>query len=604
MKRLTILATATDAHSTARLLGFAEVMGVPATLVRVEGGIETLEQTLGSHREHCLAATAETLAALEAASSKDTLESFVESHCAAVLVLHMSDSTAAGRSASAWTRKVVEGIGEPEQVCHFNFCTAGKAYSRQLGGLDFELRNERPVSGIEMGSEAGAHPILMANGKPVFVHSRRGACDVFVLSLSKMPDVTEELTELHGIEQHYDAVLPILIFMRAVFGQESWHAPAPTARLIIDDPLLVDRYGYLDFSGLAQSIRGSNYGVTIAFIPWNHWRTSTSVANRLLHNANLSICVHGCDHSNREFEAGNAETLQFRGVTGLQRMRRHEQRTGIPFEPVMVFPQGRFTKAAGGALRASGYLAAVNSTCFPTDADTRTLRIGDFLKPAVNQFSGFPIFQRRYPHRLVDCAFDMFIGRPVLLVEHHQFFKQGFAKLEEFVAGLYAMEPKLKWPSLSSQLRRACRVRKASEQCVEVEFFTREFEFCKPEGGAQTRFLRAEPMPGHVTACRVNGVMIPFRIENGYMVLEVEADPGTRIRVEVVEETPVATPHARPSLRYQLGVPVRRALSELRDNTLVKYPRVLKVASTLATLLKATGGRPDDPGQLQGQLPS
>ena len=90
----------------------------------------------------------------------------------------------------------------------------------------------------------------------------------------------------------------------------------------------------------------------------------------------------------------------------------------------------------------------MNTTCFPTNGGLDDLKVGDFLRPAVTRYNGFPIFQRRYPRRLFDFAFDLFLGKPALVVEHHDYFSNGCGKLEEFVAELYKLEPALSWPTL------------------------------------------------------------------------------------------------------------------------------------------------------------
>jgi hypothetical protein len=65
-------------------------------------------------------------------------------------------------------------------------------------------------------------------------------------------------------------------------------------------------------------------------------------------------------------------------------------------------------------LRASDYLAAVNTSCFPEDCAPDDLRLGDLLRPAITRFHGFPIFQRHYPKRGIDSACDLFLGKPAL----------------------------------------------------------------------------------------------------------------------------------------------------------------------------------------------
>src|SRR5262252_284044 len=98
-------------------------------------------------------------------------------------------------------------------------------------------------------------------------------------------------------------------------------------------------------------------------------------------------------------------------------MKAHSEINGVPFDDVMVFPQGLFSTGAMAALKAAGYLAAVNSDLCPSNG-SGTLTLRDVLEVAVTRFSGFPLFGRRYPRELAEFALDLFVGKPALAVEH------------------------------------------------------------------------------------------------------------------------------------------------------------------------------------------
>jgi hypothetical protein len=272
-------------------------------------------------------------------------------------------------------------------------------------------------------------------------------------------------------------------------------------------------------------------------------------------------------------------------------MERHRSRTGLPFDPIMVFPQGKFSGAAIRALRSSGYLAAVNSTCFPTDPGAEPLTIADFLRPAITRFHGFPIFQRRYPRRLFDFAFDIFLGRPALIVQHHGDFSAGYRQLEEFVNGLYKMEPKLTWSALSDQLMQSCTMRSRSQGWAEVQFFTARFRFENTLPKRATfAFSKREPDGSVVASVLVDGTSVPFSVDDGLLRFEHEIGSGQGIDVRVVDRSGLPVPaFKRPGVIHAVGVSTRRALSELRDNTLARYPRLLAAATDIATRMKVTG---------------
>lgn len=275
----------------------------------------------------------------------------------------------------------------------------------------------------------------------------------------------------------------------------------------------------------------------------------------------------------------------------MQRMASQMKRTGAGFEQVMVFPQGRFSTVAIAALRANNYLAAVNTTCFPTNIGSGDLTVGDFLRPAVTRYNGFPIFPRRYPRRLFDVAFDLFLGRPAIMVEHHEYFREGVGTLEELVAALYQLEPGLTWPTLTSQLTRSCQMRSHCNGSTEVQFFTRRFQLGNRVRGSG-RFLlsKHEPDSEVIQRVLVDGVSMPFSFEKGFLKLEVQADdPGQVLNIEILDREQPQRQDNGFGIAHNAGVLLRRGLSEFRDNTLARHGGLFKIAKGVARRLKVTG---------------
>jgi hypothetical protein len=273
-------------------------------------------------------------------------------------------------------------------------------------------------------------------------------------------------------------------------------------------------------------------------------------------------------------------------------MERHEERTRLPFERVMVFPQGYFSKAAIHALRRNKYLAAVNTSCFPIDGSSGELRMGDFLRPAITRFDGFPIFRRHYPRRLIDIAFDLFLGKPAFIVEHHPYLGDGCLKLESFVEDLQKVEPDLTWPTLSSQIEKSCLMRRCGDGSYAVKFVTGKFVL-RNDQKTRTHFVLEKDEPGEsiIGSVLVDGKAMPFSFRQNGIQFEVELDAGQAGRIEIVDEPRESLPIKRLGVGYSFGVFVRRELSEFRDNALSKHPAILKRAKKIADRLRVTGDR-------------
>lgn len=578
-----------------RVLKAAEWMGILTRRITVgdRPAIDHLAKELEG-KQSSVVVSADALASLRALAPADALQHFLAGHCTKLLVYSVGGSPRYGDQFRWLTDGAVADLTPPEERQGFRFPASSRRIGGAFAGQSFTIKRAAAVSTFDLSNSGhgGIEQVLLADERPMFVRMEGGACELFLLSVDQLPDINERLSQSRGVEEHYHQLIPLLIFLRHCFGERCWHAAESTGRLIIDDPLLVQSYGFLSFAALRNSMRSTGYATSIAFIPWNYWRSSRKNAASIFgQDPNLSICVHGCDHTNREFDDLNPGSLQWKAGTALRRMERHESRTGLSFDPVMVFPQGKFTSAAVSALRKSGYLAAVNTTCFPTNAEAVPLTIADFLRPAMTRFSGFPLFQRRYPRRLIDSAFDIFLGRPVLLVQHHDDFREGYQALEAFVDGLHKIEPKLTWGPLAVQLMQSCLVRSPSEGSMEVRFFTGRFRF-KNTRSTQTSlvFSKEEPDASAISSVLVDGQSVPFSFNNGLLTFEYQAKRGQIIDVTVLDRPkPPAPAPRRLGLTHTISVCARRALSELRDSQLAKHPRLLAAATGIAALMKVTG---------------
>ncbi|MGD0479264.1 MAG: hypothetical protein ABSA42_03780 [Terracidiphilus sp.] len=521
-----------------------------------------------------------------------TLQQLLDDRFSEILVYGVSAAAETNDALKALTDGAIHALTmHPIQTVRYSIPHETRGLCAQLAGQSLSTNKEHSASTLEIRSGCGlVETIMAANERPMFVRFRTETRDLFLLA-GRMPDLSKQLSRDTGLGDDCIPLLPPLIFLRHCFPESCWHGDEATARLIIDDPLLTKNYGALDFETLKTSMQRLGYGTSIAFIPWNHWRSSRRSAARLLNaDSSLSICVHGCDHTNHEFQLGSASVLAQRASLGIQRMEKHQNRVGVPFEDVMVFPQGQFSKAAIPALRSANYLAAVNSTCFPTDYEPNDLRIADFLWPAVTCFDGFPVFQRRYPRSTFEFALDLFLGKPALLVEHHEYFRDDCKGIEGFVANLQQIEPNLSWPGLSDQLMRSNMRRRSDDGSIEIRFFTRRFRFTPKEAeNGRYRLTRFEPDPNTVERVLVDAKSVSFGFEKDNLILEVQAAPGQLRNIEILDRSKQTVPVRSFGFSHNARVLVRRGISEFRDNTLSRHEGLLKAAKRVARGLKVTG---------------
>jgi hypothetical protein len=191
-----------------------------------------------------------------------------------------------------------------------------------------------------------------------------------------------------------------------------------------------------------------NFFTEIAFIPWNYKRSNAETVRLFAENTDyFGICVHGCNHTYNEFGGSNYQELSALSAIALWRMEEHKRITGLPYDPVMVFPQGLFSSVAMQALKDQGFRAAFNSGLRATNGDEPPT--SEYQLPATCIYAGFPLFLRRYPKDKSQFIQDITKGRPILIVEHPAAFRNGYKAITDVVDWVNNLG-NIKWTSLLS----------------------------------------------------------------------------------------------------------------------------------------------------------
>ena len=95
------------------------------------------------------------------------------------------------------------------------------------------------------------------------------------------------------------------------------------------------------------------------------------------------------------------------------------------------------------------------------------MRVRNLLTPAVTCYSGFPLFIRHYPNCIADFALDLFFGKPALIVEHHDYFRSGYKKIQEFAAQINRLSEGISLCGLEEIVRNVCLHRRRDDGTVE-----------------------------------------------------------------------------------------------------------------------------------------
>jgi hypothetical protein len=234
----------------------------------------------------------------------------------------------------------------------------------------------------------------------------------------------------------------------------------------------------------------------------------------------------------------------------------------------MVFPQGLYSAEAITALKACGYLAAVNSEATPA-TQPESLNLRDLLGVALTKFEDFPLFGRRYPYDLSAFAFDLFIGKPALAVEHHLYFRNGYGSLEAFVDRLNGLDQRLEWCDLGTICSRSCLTRVGADGDVQVRFYTNRFSLTNQGTTIRRYSLVRQQKADEAVSITVDGCERHASRENGQLRLKISLDPGQTVYIRGASiEADLGGRTLRDPLFHTARVRIRRHFSEFRDNYL------------------------------------
>lgn len=451
---------------------------------------------------------------------------------------------------------------------------------RQFAGLTFgPINNERDYKlGMKSGSE-GIFDLICIDGHPFFIQMNLRKCRLFLVASDRILDIKRKSSSVINIQESFSQIVPEMMFIKYVFKDKCWHTDTNFASLIIDDPLLKEKYGFLDYSKLLREMDKHNFSTSIAFIPWNFKRTSSKVANMFKERPDrFTVCVHGCDHTENEFGTTDIEKLNGRIKLATRRMISHENTMGLKFDKVMIFPQGRFSTMAMQVLKANNYLAAVNSSAIPFNK-SEGLETTCFFEPATMVYASFPLFLRRYPENYLDLVFDLFLGKPAFIVTHHNNFKGGYHTITDLIDKMNSVAKDIQWVGVGTAIEHSYLEKVEADGTVYCKIYANS-TFIKNKHRHTRKYIVSKHETGNVPIkyLLVNGKKSSYRILNNKLTLALRISPKDVVRIELVYEDDISCVPLSQNVRDNVKVWMRRHTSEFRDNVISKNDFLLSLA--------------------------
>ncbi len=447
------------------------------------------------------------------------------------------------------------------------------ALTRQLTGIELPSVTS-PLCKLELASAPTVETVLAAKeadgtSAALLVRTRAQLQQVFFVPTEKLLDPNWAPA---GVRDSFSSMAPFILFLSNTVADYGWHSPGHYANLTIDDPWLIQPYGYLDYKALLIEMEEHNFHTTAAFVPWNFDRSRPEVVALFQsHPDRYSVCVHGNNHAHREFGEyrGNSLSDQIADIKqGIARMERFTALTHIPYDRFMVFPHAVAPELTFAALSTYGFLGTANSSNIPLGEPFPRDPIF-FLRPSTTNYASL-LSLYRYPAAgevpYLEVAIHAFLGNPILFYDHASLFSSGIGAFDAHADFINHIQPDTKWTTLGEIARHSYLIRKRTNGDVEVLMLSREMELENPADAAQVFYVHrnnSARLGGTLTA---DGSLMHSEDSSGERIV-IPAHESRLLRMAYANDLDLAHEEVKSRRPYVYAL---RMISDFRDLYLSK----------------------------------
>ena len=370
----------------------------------------------------------------------------------------------------------------------------------------------------------------------------------------------ENLMDIYGDGKYSSYILPIMMTIRSVMGDEAWHRNTDYANLTIDDPSLVEPYFNLSYIQLLKEMEAHNFHTTISLIPVN-WESYDEDIVTLFrrHENRYSIAQHGNNSDGYEFYKYEvtAEELEEEPdliarpladqeadiVEGLLRLNEMETILKLHYDKVMIFPSGISPAETLKILKKYNYLGTINAQQAPLGEEIPD--VWDYgMYPADLNYYDFPLITRQHPGtyqpfemNIRPFLFDLFLDKPALFYSNaydDELFAESITAFNQVADEMNNLHTNLEWDSLGNILRHLYLEKTNDDGSISIKMFTNHIILENPsETPIQYHIQKTESFEIKITSVTVNGEPFPHQSQIDSLHLDLIIPPETSIEIEI-----------------------------------------------------------------------
>lgn len=345
--------------------------------------------------------------------------------------------------------------GASEQTCDISVCFADRP-EVPLPFRGRSLTTKAPPRWVGLSLQENEVALAVSDRGPVWTMSHNPIARRFRSGIP-LPTITKGRNLIDGFNgDQFIGLLPLMHWLREMC--EPGHKQPPlTACFIIDDPNLHwPTYGYVHYRELAARAASLKYHVAFATIPLDSWFAHRATVNLFKTNqCNISLAIHGNDHSYCELAKCGTRAERTRILAqAIRRIERLERQTGLHICRVMIPPHGACSEEMLATLPEFGFAAACIShgSLRAHNKNAPWTKTMGYLPYEL--IGGCPVLPRLPISRNNTNAILLaaYLGQPILVRGHHNDFKNGLDRLDEYAAFINTLGP-VTWTDLSALCR-------------------------------------------------------------------------------------------------------------------------------------------------------
>ena len=434
--------------------------------------------------------------------------------------------------------------------------------TKEFNGVKLEYPGIQEDFSISFKTEVSNFDIIMSSTDdslreyPIFIRCKKDKGSIFLLAIKENKSLEEiQMLELYS-PRYFSQIVPVMMFVRYLGGDECWHRDIDYANLTIDDPRLTEPYGCLNFKKLLAEMKKHNFHTTIAFIPWNYDNSQPEVVKLFLDNPDrYSLVVHGNNHDHYEFNEMVPLDEQEKDILeALNRMEEYKRLTNIPYGKVMVFPHAICPTETFKLLKKYNFNMTVNAQDIPLGA-TRPKDYVHGMEPANMGYANFASVQRwsvqgdeiwtfTLSESRVDTdpyVFDLFVDKPILLFTHQDYFSSGIDRFNTTAKAINDLVGEVKWRSLGDIAKHLYLEKLNDDGSIEVKMYSNELVLSNNTDCPKLYHIcKEETLNTPIAKVIIDGEEVDYIVEEGVLKIDriILANNSIEVKIIYTEEIP------------------------------------------------------------------